>query len=243
MNRKRLSLIAALAMTLAACPNAFAKGDNDEGPKVDPAGVYSPVGQLIDVQPNGSTGAATLADGTLATPEGFCTAFFVGDGTFITAGHCLRDKETRFAVQVSNENGATQVRQVDTFMASPPDNFNANDFAVVYVDPELTKDLAPLALDCGYKPKLGDAVSVEGFPEDLGRISVTGQVAAAKETKWSGWSKPLIRMAIPISYGNSGSPVTHDGKVVGIAVGVLPNNRTLSAAQPISAYCKIFKAK
>lgn len=236
------SLIAAVILAvLASCGvhPAFAKGDGDftiAAP--DPATVFSPIGQLIDdaYQKSASSSSSPVD----LTTKGFCTAFYIGGGKFLSAGHCLKDQSAKFNVIVSSPSGAIQTRAVETFLSSPPDGFNANDFAVIYVDPALTVDLKPLPLDCDYVPKVGDIVDVEGFPEDLGRISVEGRVAATKEVKWAIWSKPLIRLQVPISYGNSGSPVMFGDKVIGIAVGVLPNNRTLSTAQPITAYCDAF---
>lgn len=223
-----IAAVAILALGLAFSAKAQGAKDDLVQNVVDPSGAYSPI--------------VEVADDTLAQ-EGFCTGFYIGGGKFVSAGHCLAERREGFLFKSTNPNGGKQQYKVDFTLNSFLENFGGQDFSITFVDPDLTKDLTALPLACDYSPVIGDVVTMEGFPEDLGRISVEGRVAAAKATPWASWSKPLFRTQLPASYGNSGSPVMKDGKVIGILVGSLPNDRVLTAVQPISVVCKVLGIK
>jgi V8-like Glu-specific endopeptidase len=217
------TILTTFALSLLLVTGAIAKGDNDDPVKPDPAGQFSSVVQLVET---GKT-------------DGFCTGFYIGKGVFVSAGHCVNDNTKSWGFLASNENGGTRFSKIDFPISSFPGDYSSQDFSVTFVDPEIVDDLVPLPLNCGYTPEIGDAISVEGFPEDMGRMVTVGQIAATKATPWKLWSKPVFRAQVPVSYGNSGSPVMHNGKVIGILVGVLPNDRVLATVQPISVVCKV----
>lgn len=173
-----------------------------------------------------------------------CTGFYIGNGVFLSAGHCMGSTKA-WTLNADNANGGKRSFPVDTTVYSNPDDWNGQDTAIIYVNPVLTKELKPLELDCSGKVwPVGTGIAVEGFPETLGRVYVTGTVSGAP-SPWGpgkgGWYKDVYRMQLPLSYGNSGSPVFNldTGKVIGIAVGVLPNNRALSVFQPIDFACRV----
>ena len=234
--KKHIAVTAGLLL-VASCGHltpAFAHDrGNDTYVAPDPAGVFSPV---VDYR----TGASAPVEGH------FCTGFYIGEGRFVSAGHCLSDATSEWRILVENPNGGTHTLKPDFTLTSNMATFNGQDFSVAFVDPKLTDDLTALSLKCDYAPKVGDAVAMEGFPADLGREVTTGYIAAAKATKVGGWSQPLFRTQLPSAGGFSGSPVRLggiDGPVIGILVGSLPDDKVLSLVQPLAPLCKVLNIK
>ena len=173
-----------------------------------------------------------------------CTGFYIGEGIFLSAGHCM-GKGTSWTIDTDNVNGGKKTIRVDTMIYSAPGDWNGQDTAIIYVDPIVTKDLRPLDLDCsGDLHPIGTEIATEGFPEEYGRNYVVGFISA-KPSPWvpgkGGWYKDVYRAQLPVSYGNSGGPILDrsSGKVIGIHVGAEPNNRGLAAFQPIDFACRV----
>lgn len=217
--------IAAVAFVLMGILGAFAREADDKAvlpaPVVDET-AWNPVVRLS----NG------------------CTGFYIGDGVFLSAGHCMGEAKA-WSIGTDNAKGAKKTIAVDTMIYSNPADWSGQDTAIIYTNPILTKGMKPVSLDCsGTVWPIQTPIATEGFPEDYGRNYTVG-VISAKASPWKagkgGWYKDLYRTQLPVSYGNSGGPVfnTDTGKVIGVLVGVLPNNRSLSAVQPIDFACRV----
>ena len=96
------------------------------------------------------------------------------------------------------------------------------DLALLSVeDPDFFKGTT--ALEFGELPKQQDSVTVVGYPEGGGKISITeGVVSRIEVTAYTQSSRQLLTVQIDaaINAGNSGGPVIQNGKLVGIAMQV-----------------------
>lgn len=170
---------------------------------------------------------------------GWCSAFYIGAGELVTAGHCLF--ETGGVVPekytVVPDQGAS-FDAVPLFAAST-DAGAIGDYMV------LTTTDAPAGwkgatLDCHYTPKLGDALSTFGYPGNVGDgpILSRGYVSGLPRLLAGAWGTPVLMADLPIYAGHSGSPVYEaDGRVVGIAVGQDPVQTSWTAIQSVTDIC------
>ena len=219
MNIRLTTIVAAFLISAVGSAPSFARPADDLAPKADRGAVFDPVVRLT----NG------------------CTGFHIGNGIFLSAGHCMGMK-TAWSLETENDNGGKRSFKVDTMIYSNPNDWNAQDTAIIYVEPILTKALPALDLDCsGTVHPIGTEIATEGFPEDYGRNYTVGYISAKPSPHNKVWQKAVYRAQLPISYGNSGGPVFDlaTGKVIGVMVGLLPNNRTLSIVQPIDFACRV----
>lgn len=200
----------------------------DDQPRTTPAGHPNPI---VNLTKGG---------------DGFCTGFYVGldrsgkYGVFITAGHCLADAESDWRFSTENDSGGSFSVKPDFAVVSSPFNKNQHDFSIVYVDKALVADYPPLTLGCDDAVVLGEAISAEGFPADLGRTAVKGYIASGATTiKASLWNRDTYKVELPVIGGNSGSPLFNEKyRVIGIVIGVY-GQTSISLAQPIAPVCEV----
>jgi S1-C subfamily serine protease len=166
-----------------------------------------------------------------------CTAFYIGNEMFLTAGHCAVGGGAKVTLNTADN------RKIDAEYLAMADPFNGwQDWAILRAkSPYLTRHMKPFELNCQYNPKTGDKITVIGYPGGLGLMTVEGKIASDGMSPYEVWKYPVMRLNISITYGNSGSPIlTEDGKAVGIAVGIEPKAPTLSIGQPLEFMCKVF---
>lgn len=163
-----------------------------------------------------------------------CTAFYIGDNRFVSAGHCVTSTPTELVTEDKRKMDVEVIVLSDPILGMP-------DFLVLETKNDyITKHMEALPLNCKYQPKAGDDIKVSGYPKDFGLLTVEGKIAADKVSPWRVWKKSVLRMAVMIINGNSGAPVIRDGQTVGIVVGGdLGGNPNLSVATPISDVCKV----
>lgn len=137
-----------------------------------------------------------------------CTAFYVGDGLFLSAGHCAASALAPYVARF--EDGSYAVLQVLAANALRP-----VDYAVLGLHPEnppLPKNLEVLDLACDQEsfPASGTLLRFEGFPFSFPLTSNWG---------WSGGSNTQHGSVTTIVTGEgaSGGPVIDPatGRVVG----------------------------
>lgn len=200
------------------------------GCAVEPAFADSAVSPIVQI------GEITSYDGDF---KAVCSGFYIGGGLIVSAGHCAPGPSDISGVTF----GASKPARVVTIIESDPAGGNP-DYSVQRIVGSVDGALPQaVSLDCGTNLlPIGMPILVKGFPEDLGYMEVAGEIASAP-SPWGPWKIPVYRTALSLSYGDSGSGVfAADGNVVGIAVGVLPNNRSLSIMQPIAPVCAAIAA-
>lgn len=165
-----------------------------------------------------------------------CTAFSIGDGLFVTAGHCLgpivNGDGKQFNVIIEGKSYPTQV------VLYSNEELGMDDFAVL----RASATVPPLWLGCFTDPKPGDSIEMSGFPGgyvDAGPITVRGYVAGRPTTWTPYWRRPGVPINIAAQGGFSGAPVLNEyGAVVGILVGGIPEQRSLAFMTPIKRVCQ-----
>lgn len=159
----------------------------------------------------------------------FCTGTFIAPNIVMTAGHCLTDKKTEVVVRANGEVFIGEVLVDD----------DLNDYALI----ETYKSVDIwMPLGCGEPIHLKDRITVTGYPLDVGRITVEGQViglASSSEAVNKLWPNGNIILNMLGAPGMSGSAVVNEhGKVVGIFVGGFGNGfATLGLAVPVTPVC------
>jgi len=109
------------------------------------------------------------------------------------------------------------------------------DLALLEVnDPNFFDNISPL--EFGDLPNKQDNVTVVGYPEGGGKISITeGVVSRIEVTSYAQSSRRLLTVQIDaaINPGNSGGPVIQDGKLVGIAMQIFQSGQNIGYMIPI----------
>lgn len=220
---KYLPIVTAAAL-LASTAFLVARADDAETPAPTPVVAPTPTSPVVKLTSDGGT----------------CTAFYIGNDEFVTAGHCFFETERPKAYVVQPDIGPTldvvPALVLDTNVGPFPD------IAILIARAPVDKQWTPDVLDCAYVPKAGDRVSTIGFPGGNGEGSTysEGYVNGGPRLigrYMGGWGVPVIPVTLPIFHGHSGSPVYHDSKVVGIAVGGTSVQAAWSYIQPITAVC------
>jgi S1-C subfamily serine protease len=109
------------------------------------------------------------------------------------------------------------------------------DLAVLTVeDLDFFNGVKPLRF--GKLPDLQDSVTVLGYPQGGGKISITeGVVSRLEVTSYSQSSRKLLTVQIDaaINPGNSGGPVLKNGEIVGIAMQVFQSGQNIGYMIPV----------
>jgi S1-C subfamily serine protease len=168
-----------------------------------------------------------VAEDALGNEEGNGTGFFVSrDGRIVTNHHVVRGAPNLVALL----EGKRRVRVLGVLAQD-----EENDLAVLQAAPG---EYPSLRLEEERDPRVGEPVAVIGSPIGLEGTLSTGIVAAIREEgadlgafgKVTSWQ---LQITAPISPGSSGSPVlAEDGKVIGVAVGVVTAGQALNFAIP-----------
>jgi S1-C subfamily serine protease len=164
-----------------------------------------------------------------------CTGFFIGDGLYVTAGHCVAIGKEPPGIVFQGETVPTKV------VVYSNEGAGSDDLAVLRVVRDL--HLPALWLGCHAKLDVGDEIRVTGYPSEYvdrgrGPITVWGRVAGGPATWKPTWHRDIIPLNVSVFPGHSGSPVVNKfGAVVGILVGGIPEERSLAVMTPISRVC------
>lgn len=214
----------AFSLGLLASSFAFAEdGPEGSSPPLTPMAVYDAVGAITK---------------SSSSTDGFCTAFHIGEGMFLTAGHCIDSPRT---VYIRTDYGkTTRSFTVDYSFVSPP--AGGLDIGILHVK-EDSAQIKTIELDCDTSINdldIKTPVEVIGFPASFGRTYTDGYIASKPGVVFkSEWKNPTMNLIATIAGGSSGSPVIVDGKAVSILVGALPEERSLSVATPLDGVCEV----
>ncbi len=149
------------------------------------------------------------------SPTALGTAFVIGPRMLITNAHVVRLGTPVLAV------GPVRI---PIKVISRDDK---NDLALLKVDVDLTSPALPLR---DTVPSPGERVYAIGNPEGLEKTISEGLISAVRSED----GRKLLQISSPISHGSSGGPILDsDGKVVGVAVGILPDGENLNFAVPV----------
>jgi S1-C subfamily serine protease len=150
---------------------------------------------------------AVAASTLVITPEGFGTAFHIGDGRFVSAEHVVRGyTDVRLESHLFEADG--RVTGVEA---------NA-DVAMIEVDPAVVAEIEALEWFDGERVRLGDSVGTAGYPVDVeGSAAVTrgtvSKIASADD------GTTVVQTDAPVNPGNSGGALFDEcGAVVGVVV-------------------------
>jgi S1-C subfamily serine protease len=109
-----------------------------------------------------------------------------------------------------------------------------SDLALLEVeDPSFTRGVRPAQV--GDLPRLRDEVAVAGYPVGGDEVSITeGVVSRIEVQRYEHSQRHLLAVTVDaaINEGNSGGPVFHKGKVVGIAFQALPDAENIGEMVP-----------
>ncbi len=111
------------------------------------------------------------------------------------------------------------------------------DLALLRIEDERFAKQQYAAAELGELPSLRDRVSVVGFPVGGEEVSVTeGVVSRIEVQRYSHSQRHLLAVTVDaaINEGNSGGPVFHEGKVVGIAFQTLRDAEAIGEMVPVS---------
>ena len=160
-----------------------------------------------------------------------------GSRAFTGSGFVIEGNQILTNAHVVADNTFIQVRKEGT-----PQKYTAHALALGYDcdlalltvdDPKFFEGLP--ALKFGELPHLQDSVTVVGFPLGGDKISITeGVVSRIEIIPYVESAKKLLGVQIdaPINPGNSGGPVLKDGKVVGVAMQMLPESQNIGYMIP-----------
>lgn len=164
-----------------------------------------------------------------------CTGFVIQPGMLVTAGHCI-SKLSGHHLALSNGEAV----EGSLSMFSSP-SF-ADDIAVIKFAPVGSQETLPL--HCGPLPPVGTPIHMTGFPGSYGLATVWGRIAGDPRMFPSTWGRAKAAINISSFGGFSGSPVMNEaGKVVGILVGSMSDNRTLAVMVPAKRLCEFVGAE
>lgn len=117
------------------------------------------------------------------------------------------------------------------------------DLALLEVDdPHFFDGIVPF--EFGGLPRQQDSVTVIGYPEGGGKISVTeGVVSRVEVTAYVQSSRQLLTVQIDaaINPGNSGGPVVQNGKLVGIVMQIFPAAQNIGYIIPVPVIDHFFE--
>ncbi len=109
-----------------------------------------------------------------------------------------------------------------------------SDLALLEIDePQFTRGIK--AAELGELPRLRDQVAVVGYPVGGDEVSITeGVVSRIEVQRYEHSQRHLLAVTVDaaINDGNSGGPVFHRGKVVGIAFQSLPDAESIGEMVP-----------
>ncbi|MEZ6014488.1 MAG: serine protease [Planctomycetota bacterium] len=161
---------------------------------------------------------------TLAPRASTGSGVVIGRGRILTGAHVVANG-TFLQVQ----KGSSPDKVVAHIAAISHDS----DLALLSVDPAITRGIR--AAELGELPRLRDEVSVVGYPVGGEEVSITeGVVSRIEVQRYEHSKRQLLAVTVDaaINDGNSGGPVFHKGKVVGVAFQSLPDADNIGEMVP-----------
>lgn len=159
------------------------------------------------------------------SPEALGSAFLVAPKTLVTNAHVVKEGTPVLAVG--------PVRIPVTVVSRDA----TNDLAVLSVNVDLTSHPLPLSSS---KPSPGERIYAIGNPEGLEKTISEGLISGIRSLG----TRTLLQITSPISHGSSGGPILDsDGRVVGVAVGMLEDGQNLNFAVPVEYVRLLLTAK
>ncbi|MEZ4504155.1 MAG: trypsin-like peptidase domain-containing protein [Dehalococcoidia bacterium] len=203
--RGRLTMaLAAAALLLAACG-----GDGDETATPTASSTTTSTATTVPLACDFADAAdrAVAASALVITPDGYGTAFHIGNGQFVTAEHVVRGQT---AVQLESHLFATDA----TVVGIEP----SADVALLEVDPASIPDAETLNWFDGPRVRIGASVGTAGYPVDVtGSAAVTRGTVSKVASSDDGTT--VIQTDAPVNPGNSGGALFDDcGEVLGVVV-------------------------
>ncbi len=163
--------------------------------------------------------------------NGHGSGFHLYNGYFITAAHVSGINKKMW---IKNSLGQQQEALV-LWTA------RQSDYSLLYV--EAWDFLSPPenTITCE-EQKIGEEITVVGYPASLGNIISEGKILRIKEGDLGIWTDPYIA-DVNIFMGNSGGPALNsNGEIFGIAVGMLQGTN-FTIIEDISKICDILPVK
>lgn len=161
---------------------------------------------------------------TTAPRSSTSSGVVVGPGRILTGAHCVAN-----ATFLQVQKGSSPAKVVARVLAVAHDC----DLALLEVDKAFTRGIK--AAELGTLPRLGDEVSVVGFPVGGEELSITeGIVSRIEVQSYEHSERNILAVTVDaaINSGNSGGPVFHRGKVVGIAFQSLEDAENIGEMVP-----------
>ncbi|MEL6904093.1 MAG: trypsin-like peptidase domain-containing protein, partial [Planctomycetota bacterium] len=161
---------------------------------------------------------------TLAPRSSTSSGVVIGPGRVLTGAHCVANA-TFIQVQKSSSP--------DKIVAQVVAVSHDSDLALLEVAETFTDGVEPAEL--GTLSRLGDEVSVVGYPVGGDELSITEGIVSRIEVQsyeHSGRNLLAVTVDAAINSGNSGGPVFHEGRVVGIAFQSLEDAENIGEMVP-----------
>ena len=205
MRGRLTAVLAGTALLIAACG-----GDGGETPTpTASATVRGSTATTVPLACDFADAAdrAVAASALVITPEGYGTAFYIGNGQFVTAEHVVSG-ETQ--VQLESHLFATDATVVGVEASA--------DVALLEVDPTTIGDTQTLTWFTGPRVRVGASVGTAGYPVDVtGSAAVTRGTVSKVASSDDGTT--VIQTDAPVNPGNSGGALFDDcGDVIGVVV-------------------------
>lgn len=148
----------------------------------------------------------------------------IASGRILTGAHCVAH-----ATFLQVQKGSSPAKVVATVLSVCHDS----DLAVLAVEKSFTRGIK--SAEIGDLSRLGDEVSVVGYPVGGDELSITeGIVSRIEVQSYEHSDRSLLAVTVDaaINSGNSGGPVFHRGKVVGIAFQSLEDAENIGEMVP-----------
>ncbi|MBX3185264.1 MAG: trypsin-like peptidase domain-containing protein [Polyangiaceae bacterium] len=157
-----------------------------------------------------------------------------GSGVTIDSEHVLTGAHV---VAHANFIQVQKVSDPNKYVARPVGISHDMDLALLRVEDARFAAKQHAVAELGELPQLRDRVSVVGFPVGGEEVSITeGVVSRIELQRYSHSQRYLLAVTVDaaINEGNSGGPVFHEGKVVGIAFQTLRDAEAVGEMVPVT---------
>ena len=156
-----------------------------------------------------------------------CTGTYIGDDKFLTAGHCIDDRDVVISTDTEQTIEATAVALALPEIGMP-------DAAILIANGPVS-NIEAASVNCSYEPVPGDTFSVTSYPFGM-EIKADGVVLSTRYE----FHDTLYVVDIPAGGGSSGSGLMDSNEIIGILVAIPKQGVGMAIATAMPEVCRSF---